>query len=216
MSEIVLPGDFLDERKGRKVGKGAYFEGEKVFAKVLGVARVDQDFISVFPLSGEYLPSVGDRAIGTIEEVQISGWLVNINSPYMAFLPVSEGVEEFFDMRQTDISRFYDKGDIISCRVSKVTKAKTVQVTMNDEGARKLFGGIILKVTPSKVPRMIGKEGSMVSLIKSKTGCDISIGQNGVVWIRGENKAKAIEAILTIEKESHVAGLTEKIEKLLG
>ncbi len=216
MSDIVLPGDFLDERKGRKIGKGAYWEGEKVFAKVLGIAKIEPDYISVIPLSGEYLPSVGDRVIGTIEEVQISGWFVNINSPYMAFLPVSEGVSEFFDIRQTDISRFFDKGNIISCRVSKVTKTKTVQVTMNDVGARKLFGGIILKVTPSKVPRMIGKDGSMVNLIKSKTGCDISIGQNGVVWIRGENKSKAIEAILTIEKESHVAGLTEKIEKMLG
>jgi exosome complex RNA-binding protein Rrp4 len=56
----------------------------------------------------------------------------------------------------------------------------------------------------------------MVTLIKSKTGCDIYTGQNGLVWIRGENKAKAIEAILTIEKESHTVGLTEKIEKMLG
>jgi exosome complex component RRP4 len=79
-----------------------------------------------------------------------------------------------------------------------------------------LLGGIIIKVTPQKIPRIIGKEGSMIKLIKQKTACDIITGQNGVVWLRGENKAKAIEAILTIEKESHTIGLTEKIEKLLG
>ena len=37
-----------------------------------------------------------------------------------------------------------------------------------------------------------------------------------MVWIRGENKEKALEAIFTIEKESHTIGLTEKIEKMLG
>jgi len=55
----------------------------------------------------------------------------------------------------------------------------------------------------------------MVNLIKNKTGCMVYIGKNGVIWIRGDNKAKAIEAVLTIERESHTIGLTEKIEKML-
>jgi exosome complex component RRP4 len=56
----------------------------------------------------------------------------------------------------------------------------------------------------------------MVTLIKNKTGCDITSGQNGVVWIRGEEKSKAIEAVLMIDRDSHTVGLTEKIEKMLG
>jgi exosome complex component RRP4 len=87
---------------------------------------------------------------------------------------------------------------------------------MRDFTARKLFDGITMKVTPTKIPRIIGKGGSMVTLIKSKTNCEIVSGQNGLIWIRGEEKAKAVEAILTIEKESHTDGLTERIEKLLG
>lgn len=214
--KIVLPGEFLEERRGRKIGRGAYFEGDRVFAKVLGIPRIDENMINVIPLSGVYMPYIGDRVVGVISQIEISGWLVDINSPYMAFLPLSEGVSDFVDTQRTDLSRFFDIGDIILCWISKVTKSKTIQVSMRDAGARKLYGGITIKVTPSKVPRIIGKDGSMVNLIKQKTGCEITVGQNGIVWIRGDNKAKAIEAILTIERESHVIGLTEKIEKMFG
>lgn len=214
--EIVLPGDFIDERKGRKLDTGVYLEGNNVFSKVLGISKVDENEISVIALSGAYIPKVGDRVVGVISEVEISGWSVDINSPYTAFLPFSEAVEEFVDMSRTDLSRYFDIGNIIYCRVSKVTKNKVVQVSMDDMSAKKLYGGITVKVTPTKIPRMIGRGGSMISLIKTKTNCEIIPGQNGVVWIRGEDKTKAIEAILTVEKESHTVGLTEKIEGMLA
>ena len=214
--DIVIPGEMVEERKGRKLGIGVYLEDDKVFSKVLGISRIDENEVSVIALSGVYTPKVGDRIIGTIEEVEISGWLVNINSPYAAFLPLAEAVEEFVDTSRSDLSRYFDVGDIIYCKISKVTKSKNVQVSMNDMSARKLHEGVVIKVTPTKIPRMIGKEGSMVNLIKSKTGCIITTGQNGLVWIKGDNKAKAIETILTIEKESHTVGLTEKIEKMLA
>jgi len=62
--DIVLPGEFIDEKKGRRVGKGAYFEGDKVFAKVLGIPIVRENQISVIPLSGAYIPSINDTIIG--------------------------------------------------------------------------------------------------------------------------------------------------------
>lgn len=216
IKDVVLPGEFIIERKGRKVSRGAYFEGEKVFAAVLGIPRIDEDEISVISLSGVYTPSIGDKIVGIIQAVEISGWTVDINSPYLAFLPLSEGVGEFVDTQRTDISRFYDINDIVFCKISKVTKNKTIQVSMRNIGSRKLYGGITIKVTPTKIPRIIGKGGSMIGLIKEKTGCEIIAGQNGIVWIRGERKDKVIEAIMTIEKESHTIGLTEKIEKMLG
>jgi len=214
--EVVIPGELVGEKKGRRVGRGAYFKGDEVFAKVLGIVRSNKNEISVIPLSGVYLPKVGDKVIGTISKLAISGWMVDIDSPYIAFLPLSEAVSEFVDTQKTDISKFFDIGDVIFCKISKVTKNKTVQVSMRVIGSRKLYDGITVKVTPSKIPRIIGKGGSMIKLLKSKTGCEMMVGQNGIVWIRGMDKAKAIEAILTIEKESHIIGLTEKIEKLLG
>ena len=216
VKEVVLPGELIGEKKGRKIGHGAYIEGEKVFSKYLGFSRTDEYEINVMPLSGVYIPQTGDRIVGVINSVEVSGWFIDTNSPYQAFLPLSEGVDEFVDTQRTDLSRFFDVNDIVSCKVSRVTKSKTVQATMNDFTAKKLLGGIIIKVTPTKIPRIIGKAGSMIQSIKQATMCDIVTGQNGVIWIRGENKAKAIEAILTIEKESHTLGLTEKIQRMLG
>ena len=213
--EIVLPGTYLGERKGRKVNN-CYVEGENVYSKVLGILKISDEEISVVPLAGKYFPKVGDRIIGRIEEIEVSGWWVDINSPYRAFLPLSEAVEEFVDVRRVDLSRFYDIDDVIFCKITKVTKNKIIQVSMKDMIARKLFGGITIKITPYKVARVIGKGGSMIELIKKKTGSEIYVGQNGVIWIKGGNKEKAIEAILTIEREAHVAGLTEKIAKMLG
>ncbi len=213
---IVLPGELIEEMKGRKLGSGVFEEGGEVFSKFVGIPKINEYEIAVIPLSGVYLPEIDDKVVGIVNEVQISGWLVDVNSPYLAFLPISEAVDEYFDKERTDISRFFDEGDIIFCKISKVTKSKTVQVSMRDTLFRKLHGGIIIKVTPSKVPRLIGKAGSMINLIKTKTKCDIYTGQNGLVWIRGDNKAKAIETILTIDKESHTTGLTEKIEKMLS
>ena len=166
-------------------------------------------------MAGVYIPNINDKVIGVIERVEISGWLVNISSPYISFLPIADGVDEFVDRQRTDLSKFFDIGDLIFCKVSKVTKNKTIRVSMRSLGARKLYGGVVLKVKPTKVPRIIGRGGSMVNLIKNKTGCMIYIGKNGVVWIRGDDKEKAIKAILRIERESHTTGLTEKIEKML-
>ena len=213
---IVLPGEFVDEKKGRKLGDNVYEEDGKVFSKVIGIPKLTENEISVIALAGKYLPKVGDRVIGVILDVEVSGWFVDINSPYIAFLPLGEAVEEFVDTSRVDISKYYDVNEIIFCRISKVAKNKTVQVTMHDLHAKKLVGGVLAKITPSKVPRVIGKGGSMINLIKKKTGCELLVGQNGVIWVKGKNKAKAIEAILLIEKESHIIGLTEKVERMLS
>ena len=77
-------------------------------------------------------------------------------------------------------------------------------------------GGKIVNITPSKVPRLIGKAGSMISLIKEKTGCNIVIGQNGRVWIKGENEDLATQAVLMVNDKSHLDGLTNMVTEFLN
>ena len=119
-------------------------------------------------------------------------------------------------MSKTDITRYYDVGDVIYAKVLNVAKSRSITLTMNDYRAKKLTGGMTLNITPSKVPRLIGRQGSMIELIKKNTGCQIVVGQNGVVWVKGENTAKAIEVIRIIENDAHTVGLTDKITKFLG
>ena len=84
-------------------------------------------------------------------------------------------------------------------------------------GLRKLTNGTVLKVNTNKVPRIIGKQGSMVSMIKDATGCRVTVGQNGLVYVDGEPSKEVIviKAIKKIEAESHTSGLTDKIKVFL-
>jgi exosome complex component RRP4 len=108
-------------------------------------------------------------------------------------------------------------GDAIACKIYSV-KRKGVDVTIKGRGLGKLEDGLIIKINSNKVPRVIGKEGTMINLIKEKTGCNIIVGQNGVVWISGrdiEEELKAKEAILFITEKSFVDGLTEQVKSFL-
>ena len=90
---------------------------------------------------------------------------------------------------------------------------------MKGPGLRKLNGGRILEITSSKVPRVVGKQGSMISLIKDKTGCSIFAGQNGRIWIHGsspEAEKVASNAILLINEKAHTSGLTERVGAFLA
>ena len=73
-------------------------------------------------------------------------------------------------------------------------------------------------VTPTKIPRIIGRKGSMISMIKQVTNCQIILGLNGVILVTGkteEDEELAITAIRKIEAESHTSGLTDRITQLL-
>ena len=87
---------------------------------------------------------------------------------------------------------------------------------MQDERARKLSGGKVINVEAVKVPRIIGKQGSMISMIKRKTGSNIVVGQNGIIWLQGGDEALSTTVIKMVERESHKEGLTDSIEKFLN
>jgi len=212
--DIVIPGEDIGSTKTDRSGYGTFEEDGKIISKFVGILNKG-NFLSVVPLSGVYIPRADDKVIGFVTDVEKFGWIVDINSPWQGFLSVAEGVDEFVDIKKTNISRFFDVGDMIYAKIVD-TKRGDVQITMRDPIARKLKGGVTIKITPSKVPRLIGKEGSMINIIKEKTGTIIRVGQNGVVWISGENVDKAIKAIKTIEEKSHIIGLTDEITKLLS
>ncbi len=213
--KLVIPGEVLAKGLDYLPSSGTYRTDDEIKSKLLGLIRLREKYISVVPLSGVYIPRPDDKIIGTIEDMQSTFWIVDLNSPYDAILPLSEAVADYIDFSKTDISVYYDIGDIIYAKVLNVSKTKSVSLTMNDYRAKKLIGGRLLSITYSKVPRLIGKEGSMIELIKSKTGCNIVIGQNGVVWIKGEKEALAAKVILMVEQEAHTEGLTDRITKLL-
>ena len=213
--QLVIPGELLARGLDFLPSSGSYRVNNEIKSKLLGLVKLKERFIGIIPLAGVYIPKTGDGIIGLIEDMQTTIWIADINSPYDAILPLSEAVGEYVDLNKTDISIYFDIGDLIYAKVLNVSKSKQVQLTMNDHRARKLMGGRVLTITPSKVPRLIGKQGSMIELIKNSTKCQIIVGQNGVVWIKGEKEGLAAKAVLTIESESHITGLTDKITAML-
>jgi len=215
--EVVIPGEVLAEGMDYLPGNGTYRAGNQILAMQLGLASITNRFVKVIALSGKYQAAEGDLVIGKVYDITMGAWLVDIGGAYTAALALRETPE--FIERGTDLTRYYDFGDVLIAKVVNVVKGKGVDLTVKGPGLRKIAGGRIMDVTPSKVPRIIGKQGSMISLIKEKTGCQVVVGQNGKVWIKGEHtegEVRAAEAILKIDQESHTEGLTDKITALLS
>jgi exosome complex component RRP4 len=210
--KLVIPGELLGQGIA---GHGAFEEDGKVFSKFIGLAEEKNNLFFVIPLRGIYNPKRGDGVIGKIDEISFSKWIVDINSPYQAVLPLNEAVDEFIDLTKTDLTKYFDYGDLIFAEISTVTRSKSVQLSMKSRRCRKLRGGRIIEVTPAKVPRIIGRSGSMVEMIKDLTKTQIVVGQNGIVWVKGDNENIAAEAILYIEQKSHIQGLTDQVKAML-
>lgn len=213
--DIVVPGEILGKKGTMIASQGTYEYEGNIISKFLGIKSVKGNYISVIPLSGVYLPKPGEFVIGIVTDVEKVGWIIDINSPWQGFLSLSEAVDEFIDVKRVLLNRYYDVNDIIYAQVINARKGD-VQLTMRLSSCKKLKDGVIVKITPSKVPRLIGKEGSMVNMIKEKTKTIIRVGQNGVVWVSGEEIDKAILAIKTIDEKSHIYGLTDEISNLLS
>ncbi len=214
--DIGVPGEILAVGMDNFPGVGTYREGENIIAARLGLVQLDGRTIKLIPLSGRYIPNKYDTIICKVIDVSVNGWRLDTNSPYSAMLSMKEATSRFI-ARGADLTKFYDIGEYIVCKVVNVTSQKLVDVTMRGPGLRKLKGGRVIKVASNKVPRIVGKQGSMVSMIKEATKCDIIVGQNGLIWIDGspENELLAIMSIRKIEGESHLSGLTDKIKDFL-
>lgn len=214
--EVVVPGEILAKGMDYLPGQGTYREGDNIYASILGLANVDGRAIKLIPLSGKYLPKRGDTVIGKVEDVTMSGWRVGLNCAYSAMLPLKDATSEYI-MKGADLTKYYDIGEFIVSKITNVTSQKLVDLSMRGPGLRKLSGGRMLEVNTHKVPRIIGKQGSMVSMIKQATDCKIIVGQNGLVWILGdpEGELLAVKTIKKIEEESHTSGLTDKIKEHL-
>jgi len=210
---VVLPGDVLST-DNKRVGMGAFKDGETVFAAQLGVKAQYRDQVAVIPLAGRYIPKSGDEVIGKVVDIMPTFWLVGINSPYSAPLYADESP---WKVAFGETGRYLTVGDLVLAQVSSVDFMKRIRLTMDGRGLRRLSGGHVIEVSHSKVPRIIGKGGSMIKMLKERTGCRIHVGQNGRIWLEGEPEGilLAVEAIRIVEENAHTLGLTERINNHL-
>ncbi|PDM26486.1 RNA-binding protein [Candidatus Bathyarchaeota archaeon B24-2] len=215
--ELVTPGDLL--------AKGDYLAGENVFrindeiyATRIGLVEYSNKKVSVVALKSFYVPSVNDIVIGKVVEVGTRGWMVEINSPFLALLRASDAFTKPFNPKNDELTSILDVGDVIIAKIIAYDRTRDPLLTIREHGLGKVKSGQIVVITPTKIPRVIGRKGSMISMIKNETGCNITIGQNGVILVRGKNPVMegiVVRAIKMIEKEAHTTGLTDRVTDMI-
>lgn len=215
--DLVIPGMTLATGMDFLPGDNTYREDDKIFAKVIGLVHISGRVIKITPLSGPYVPKQGDRIIGKVIDITLNGWRIDTGTAYSAMLNVRDASNRFIK-REEDLSKIIAIGDFVIAKITAVTSQMLIDLTMKGPDLRKIIGGRIIHVNSNKVPRVIGKQGSMITLIKEHTNCDIIVGQNGNILIKGtpEGELLAEKAIKMIEKKSHYDGLTSQIEDFLG
>ena len=215
--QLVTPGDLLAE-DNYIAGDNTYEDNGKIYASRVGLIDYEVRKVYVVALKAFYVPFVGDTVIGKIVEVGTGGWMVDINAPYLAMLRASDVIDRPFKPRTSDLPSIFDVGDLIIAKIFAYDRTRDPLLTIREPGLGKIMRGQLVEITPTKIPRLIGRKGSMISTIKKETACQVTIGQNGLLLISGktpEDERLAVMAIHKVEEESHTSGLTDRVTEML-
>ena len=210
--KLVLPGDLMETKS--KPGKGIFRKDGRVHASVVGHSSDKSGYINVNGIKGRYNPKTGDKIVAVCAETGPSIWRMDIGASFNSTLHHSESG---WKVPFGDTARFLSIGDAVWAEIFMVDAAGSHQISLKKDDCRKLYSGTIVKINPTNVPRVIGKQGSMITTIREKTQTRIQIGQNGYIWIdgKGDDISLAQKAVEMINEEATSKGLTKKIEKLL-
>jgi len=121
-------------------------------------------------------------------------------------------------MGRRDLGHLFGVGDLVLAQVIAFDRTRDPLLTTKGRGLGKVTSGRVARISPAKIPRIIGKQGSMITMLKNETLTDIVPGQNGVVLAIGKNPDQeriAVEALYMIEREAHTSGLTDRVRAMI-
>ena len=209
--EVITSGSYRSEQNTIQVG-------ENIVSTIVGLSDIHDGSVRVIPLTGGYMPKDDDLVIGKIVSHSSLSWTADINSCYAGMLPASDVFGRDYSSSSDDMTAKLAKGDLIVARIVNADKTRDPLITISGRELGKIDSGELVKISPPKIPRLIGKHGSMIQTIESSTDTSITIGQNGLVVVSGGESnglLKAIEAIQMVEEQAHLADLTDKVKKML-
>ena len=217
---IVVPGDRLPPNVTVREREHEYvyeINGVK-YAAVVGLLDERGEKPVFIPLQSIYVPKPGDIVIGLVVSVGIMNWSVDINSPYTAILTAQDYLGRPYNPQIDDLSSYLPVGTYIKAKVVAFDRSRNPLLTVNGEGLGRISEGKIVEIDPAKVPRVIGKKGSMLEMLKSETGCSIFVSVNGRIHIKCQEPAMEpilVLAIKMIESQAHLSGLTDRVKKYI-
>lgn len=214
----VVPGDVIIEGNYRPL-MNVIKKNNFIIATRIGIAESSKDGIKVIPLSGVYIPRINDIVIGKIVDNSSLSWEVDINACFSAHLPAQDVFGRDFSPAKDDMKKRLAPGDLVTARIITFDRTRDPMLTIQEKDLGKISNGEFLKISSTRVPRLIGKRGSMIQTIEQATQTRILIGQNGILVVTGKNDegiALAFKAIKLVEEEAHTSNLTQKVKDLLN
>ena len=214
--QFVLPGDIIvtgDYQPEQNV----ILEGDRLMSTAIGFSEIKDDLVTVTPLTGLYTPKTDDLVVGKIVSHNALSWEVNINSYYPGILTASDIFGKDYSPSRDDLSLKLNTGDIVLARIANLGSRDPL-ITITGENLGKVDSGELIKISPTKIPRLIGKHGSMIQTIEGSTNATITIGQNGLIVVSCDETnglLKALAAIRMVDEQAHLVNLTDKVKKML-
>ena len=215
--KYVIPGDVVTTGPFRPE-QNVVLEGEKIISTAVGISEIYEDSVRVISLTGKYIPKIDDLVIGKVNSHTSLSWELDINSCYVGFLPAQDVFGRDFSAHADELSTKLKTGDLVAARIANFDRTRDPLVTISDRDLGTIDSGVLVQFSPSKVPRLIGKRGSMIQMIEMATNAAVTIGQNGWVVVSCETPEgllKAKKAIEMVDQKAHVANLTDQIKEML-
>ncbi len=215
--KYVIPGDVVTTGPFRPE-QNVILEGKKIISTTIGISEIYEDSVRVITLTGKYIPKIDDLVIGKVNSHTSLSWELDINSCYVGFLPAQDVFGRDFSAHADELATKLKTGDLVAARIANFDRTRDPLVTISDRDLGKIDSGDLVKISPSKVPRLIGKRGSMIQMIEMATNAAVTIGQNGWVVVSCETTEgllKAKKAIEMVDQKAHVANLTDQIKEML-
>ncbi len=215
--KYVIPGEVV-ARGNLRAEANVIRRGDKIISTRVGMAEIGHDVVRVVPLSGPYIPRIDDLVVGKVIDYSAFAWEVDINSCFFGILPAQSVFGRDYSPARDSLTEKLAIGDIIATKVIAFDRTRDPLLSISGPGLGRIPRGQVIRISPAKVPRLIGKKGSMIRAIENGCGCRLLVGQNGVVVIVGsaEGMLKAVQAVNLVEEEAHSVDLLEKVEKLMG
>jgi exosome complex component RRP4 len=214
---FVIPGEVV-ARGNQRAETNVMRVGDKIVSTRVGMAELAHDAVRVVPLSGPYIPRIDDLVVGKVIDYSAFAWEADINSCFFGILPAQSVFGRDYSPAKDSLTDKLAVGDMIAAKVIAFDRTRDPLLSISGPGLGRIPRGQTVKISPAKVPRLIGKKGSMIRTIEQGSNCRMLIGQNGIVVVVGatEDILRAINAVNLVENQAHSPDLTDRVMKLLG
>ncbi len=204
--DVVLPGDVLAVGDVDFNTPFAYRDGDVIRAAVPGVVEIrkidrngkDVEKVYLKPFDLTYIPRPGHMVIGMVIDIGTTYWVVDINSPYNAQLPVGETIMKHTGGYDT-LRRYLDVGEYILAEILSFDRNRDPIISAKGKNYGKILDGKVIEVRLSRVPWIVGKKKSMIEAIERETGARIVIADNARIWIKGPDRRSEDLVVLAIK-----------------